>query len=155
MLNENLLCENIINLNISADNNVDAIKQMGKMLCDNKYINNSYTQSVIERERTFPTGLVLASAGIAIPHASPDNNVFKNGIAAARLTKPVKFHSMENPDDEVEVDMIFMLALASSNEHLDVLKKLFIAFQNQTLVNALKHSQNKAEFLKLLTNNLI
>lgn len=154
-MKENLLDAKLINLNIQASDNVDAINQLGKMLVDNGYIDPSYTKSIIEREQTFPTGLVLASAGIAIPHASPENNVLKNGIAAISLVKPVKFHSMENPDSEIDVDMVFMLALASSTDHLDVLKKLFVAFQNQSLVNALKHSTDKAEFLKLLTNNLI
>ena len=154
-MKENLLDAKRINTNRQASDNGDAIKQLGKMLGDNNYIDPSYTKSVIEREQTFPTGLVLASAGIAIPHASPENNVLKNGIAAISLVKPVKFHSMENPDSEIDVDMVFMLALASSTDHLDVLKKLFVAFQNQSLVNALKHSTDKAEFLKLLTNNLI
>ena len=113
---------------------------------------DSYREAVFERERKSSTGL---GEGIAIPHASPENNVLKNGIAAISLVKPVKFHSMENPDSEIDVDMVFMLALASSTDHLDVLKKLFVAFQNQSLVNALKHSTDKAEFLKLLTNNLI
>lgn len=155
MLNENLLHENIINLNINANNNINAIEQIGKMLYDNKYIDSSYIQSVVEREQIFPTGLILPNAGIAIPHASPNNNVFKNGIAAARLNKPVKFRSMENPDEEIDVNMIFMLALSSSNEHLDILKKLFCVFQNQNLINNLKHSKTKIEFLNLLTNNLI
>ena len=70
-MKENLLDAKLINLNIQASDNVDAINQLGKMLVDNGYIDPSYTKSVIEREQTFPTGLVLASAGIAIPHASP------------------------------------------------------------------------------------
>lgn len=96
----------------------------------------------------------MTNAGIAIPHASPNNNIQKNGIAAARLKNPIKFYSMENPDEKISIDMIFMLALSSSTEHLDVLKKLFIAFQNQELVSQLKVCQNKEIFLKLLADNL-
>ena len=153
-MKENLLDEKIINLNIEANDNIDAINKLGKMLVENKYIDTSYIESVLEREKTFPTGLVLANAGIAIPHASPNNNVRKNGIAIISLKKPVKFHSMENPATEIDVDMVFMLALASSTEHLDVLKKLFITFQNQTLINDLKNITDKNKFLKLLINNL-
>lgn len=61
---------------------------------------------------------------------------------------------MENPDEKISIDMIFMLALSSSTEHLDVLRKLFIAFQNQELVSQLKVCQNKEIFLKLLADNL-
>ena len=70
------------------------------------------------------------------------------------LKNPIKFYSMENPDEKISIDMIFMLALSSSTEHLDVLKKLFIAFQNQELVSQLKVCQNKEIFLKLLADNL-
>lgn len=153
-MTETLLDKNIILLDISAKDNIDAIKQLGQILVNNKYIDASYTDSVIEREASFPTGLALTNASIAIPHASPNNNIQKNGIAAARLKKPIKFYSMENPDEKISIDMIFMLALSSSTEHLDVLKKLFIAFQNQELVSQLKVCQNKEIFLKLLADNL-
>lgn len=154
-MTETLLDKNIILLDISAKDNIDAIKQLGQILVNNKYIDASYTDSVIEREASFPTGLALTNAGIAIPHASPNNNnIQKNGIAAARLKNPIKFYSMENPDEKISIDMIFMLALSSSTEHLDVLKKLFIAFQNQELVSQLKVCQNKEIFLKLLADNL-
>lgn len=155
-MTETLLDKNIILLDISAKDNIDAIKQLGQILVNNKYIDASYTDSVIEREASFPTGLALTNtnAGIAIPHASPNNNIQKNGIAAARLKNPIKFYSMENPDEQISIDMIFMLALSSSTEHLDVLKKLFIAFQNQELVSQLKVCQNKELFLKLLADNL-
>ena len=73
-MTETLLDKNIILLDISAKDNIDAIKQLGQILVNNKYIDASYTDSVIEREASFPTGLALTNAGIAIPHASPNNN---------------------------------------------------------------------------------
>lgn len=149
-----LIHENIIALDMQADNKENAIKQLGQLLVDNEYINPSYIDGVLEREEKFPTGLVLANAGIAIPHASPNNNVMKNGIAAARLVNSVKFHSMEDPEQQVDVNMIFILALANSNEHLEVLKNLFVAFQNEDLVKALEASKEKITFLNLLIQNL-
>ena len=148
-----LFNEKIIKMNVTAKDSTDVIKQLGNILEQNNYINNSYIDSVLEREKSFPTGLALSKAGIAIPHASPDSNVFKNGIAAAHLTKPVKFFRMEDPDSQVDVDMVFMLAL-SGNEHLDILKKLFVAFQNEDLVESLKNSTDKQSFLQMLINNL-
>lgn len=144
-MTETLLDKNIILLDISAKDNIDAIKQLGQILVNNKYIDASYTDSVIEREASFPTGLALTNAGIAIPHASPNNNIQK-WYCCCTFKNPIKFYSMENPDEQISIDMIFMLALSSSTEHLDVLKKLFIAFQNQELVSQLKVCQNKEIF---------
>lgn len=153
MSNNNLFNEAITSFNVEVNDSTDAIKSLGKILETNNYIKESYTDSVVEREKGFPTGLVLANAGIAIPHATPNDNVLKNGIAAAHLKKPVNFACMEDPDKEIPVNMIFMLAL-SSNQHLEILKKLFIVFQNQDLVTALLNSKDKVEFLNLLTSNV-
>ncbi len=149
-----LFHKDIINFNIEAIDSTDAIRQLGKNLVEHSYINDSYTDSVLEREQSFPTGLVLANTGIAIPHASPNDNITKNGIAVARLAKPVEFYCMEDPDKKVPVNMIFLLALASSGEHLEILKKLFVAFQNQKLVDDLEKSTDKTEFLNLLITNI-
>ena len=154
MSEQTLLHEDITAFDMDTLSSVDTIKALGKVLEENAYIDKSYIDSVVEREENFPTGLVLANAGIAIPHASPNNNVLKNGIAAARLKYPVEFACMEDPDKKVAVNMVFMLALARSTEHLEILKKLFIAFQNEDLVNNLLNSKNKIEFLTLLVNNL-
>lgn len=153
MCDMNLFNKNIIEMNITAVDSEDVIKQLGNLLVQNKYIDKLYVDSVLEREKSFPTGLALSNAGIAIPHASPGSSVLKNGIAAAHLSKPVKFYRMEDPDSQVDVDMVFMLAL-SSNEHLDILKKLFVTFQNEKLVESLKNSTNKDEFLAVLSNSL-
>lgn len=154
MTERELIHENIIKLDMEAGDSTEAIKALGQLLVDNNYIKPSYIDGVLEREENFPTGLVLANAGIAIPHASPNNNVLKNGIAAARLANSVKFHSMEDPEQQVDVNMIFILVLANSNEHLEVLKNLFVAFQNEALVKALEASKDKVSFLNLLIENL-
>lgn len=154
MTERELIHENIIKLDMQAGDSTEAIKVLGQLLVDNDYIKPSYIDGVLEREENFPTGLVLTNAGIAIPHASPNNNVLKNGIAAARLANSVKFYSMEDPEQQVDVNMIFILALANSNEHLEVLKKLFIALQNEALVKALETSKDKVSFLNLLIENL-
>lgn len=149
----NLLHGDITKLEVDAKDSTEAIDLLGRSLMENGYIKQGYVDSVLQRERTFPTGLVLKNVGIAIPHASPEGNVLKNGIAIARLNNPVQFNWMENPDEKIDVNMVFMLALADSSEHLDVLKKLFIAFQNEELVESLKNSSSD-KFLGLLSEKL-
>lgn len=149
----NLLHGDITKLEVDAKDSTEAIDLLGKSLMDNGYVKQGYVDSVLKREQTFPTGLALKNIGIAIPHASPEGNVLKNGIAIARLNNPVQFNWMENPDEKIDVNMVFMLALADSSEHLDVLKKLFVAFQNEELVESLKNSSSD-KFLGLLSEKL-
>lgn len=149
----NLLHGEITKLEVDAKDSTEAIDLLGRSLMENGYVKQGYVDSVLQREQTFPTGLALKNVGIAIPHASPEGNVLKNGIAIARLNNPVQFNWMENPDEKIDVNMVFMLALADSSEHLDVLKKLFVAFQNEELVESLKNSSSD-EFLGLLSEKL-
>ncbi|TCS81955.1 PTS sugar transporter subunit IIA [Pectinatus cerevisiiphilus] len=155
MLKEEFFNEKIICLDVEANNNEEVMKKLGQMLIKNKYIDASYVQSVILREKSFPTGLALANTGIAIPHATPENNVFKNGMAAVRLKTPVQFNSMEDPEKKIDANLVFMLALSEVGEHLGILKRLFTMFQNEELVKKLQKSNDKETFFKVLANSLM
>lgn len=135
---------------LEAESGEDAIRKLGGVLVSNGYVDPSYTRSVIERESNFPTGLPLPDAVIAIPHATPAGNVFKDSIAVARLLKPVKFHSMEDPEQEVSVNLIFLLALKDSHSHLDMLKKLFTVFQKPGFLQSLAKCSGKEQIMALL-----
>lgn len=146
--------EELILPELEAADSMDAIRAIGKQMESKGYINDKYTPSVIEREKDFPTGLKLVSAGIAIPHATPMGNVLENGIAVARLKQPVPFHLMENPDSTVEADLIFLLALKDSGQHLDILKQLFITFQDDAIVKGLMTCQEPKEILRILRSHI-
>lgn len=145
--------EDLILDQLSAANAVEAIKKIGASLVAGGYIDTSYTTSVIEREVVFPTGLPLPEAAIAIPHATPNKNVFRDSIAVARLAQPVLFHSMEDPEHEVPVALIFLLALKDSHCHLDMLKELFTVFQKTGFVKSLLQCTDKVEMMQLLEEN--
>lgn len=139
---------------LMAENSTDAISELGARMAAEGYVNERYIASVIAREADFPTGLQLAATAIAIPHATPDGNVERDGIAVGRLAQPVTFRSMENPDETVAAELVFMLALKDSSAHLEVLQRLFTGFQNSQLVQALKDSQSSAELVEVLQTNL-
>ncbi len=150
-----LIKEELICLDGQADDDKTAIKTLGDMMVHQGYIKTAYVIAVSERENDFPTGVALQNAGIAIPHATPADNIFKNGIAILRLIRPVEFHSMENPDDVVSVKLIFMLALKNANQHLSILQKLFGIFQQEKLIQKLQETINKDEFCKIMVDNLV
>lgn len=142
--------KDIINPSMSANNHEDAIKKVGNILKDAGYVNKAYIESVLEREKNFPTGLPLMGSAIAIPHATPEGNVLKNGIAVAKLTKPVTFHSMEDPEETVEAEFVFLLALKDSGQHLEILRQMFTSFQNPNVIQALKDSKTEVEILNIM-----
>ena len=89
--------EDLVLPEITVNNSNEAIKQTGEVLYKAGFVSEEYVESVLKRESSFPTGLQLAGLALAIPHATPEGNVAKNGIAVGRLTTPVYFQSMENP----------------------------------------------------------
>ncbi|MBU2701381.1 PTS system galactitol-specific IIA component [Sporomusaceae bacterium BoRhaA] len=149
-----LIKEDLICLDGQVDDDKTAIKTLGEMMVHQGYIKPAYIIAVSERENDFPTGIVLKNDGIAIPHATPADNIIKNGIAVLRLTRAVKFRSMENPDNVVSVKLIFMLALKRANQHLSILQKLFGIFQQEKLIQKLQETKNKDEFCKIMIENL-
>ena len=142
--------EKIVAVDMKANNSGDAIKKVGKILLDAGYINATYIEKVLEREGNFPTGLGLQGAAIAIPHATPEGNVLKNGIAVAKLAKPVRFHSMEDPEETVEAEFVFLLALKDSGQHLAILREMFTSFQNPEVIRALQSGNTPRDIFNVM-----
>ncbi len=133
-----------------TDRTSGAIKVLYIMDDDAGYVNSAYIDAVIEREGNFPTGLQLLTLATAIPHATPEDNVLKNGIAVAKLNKPVKFRSMENPDETIEAKFVFLLAIKDSGQHLTILREMFTSFQNPDMIQALKDSVSAEQIIGIM-----
>ncbi|MDF2565666.1 MAG: hypothetical protein K0Q53_2061 [Massilibacillus sp.] len=151
---EQLITTDLIGLKIDAKDAKAAIEKTGEFLLEKGYIKQAYIDSALKREEQFPTGIALVKKGIAIPHASPVGNVLKNGIAVVQLANPIVFHSMENCDETVEVNLVFMLALKDSNQHLDMLQKLFAMFQEASCIELLLNSSDEEEVRNMLVSKL-
>ena len=147
--------EDLILPEISAGSSDEAIRQTGAVLRQAGFVSEEYVDSVLKREDNFPTGLQLAGLALAIPHATPEGNVAKDGIAVGRLTTPVHFQSMENPEEEVAAEYVFMLALKDSERHLEVLKQMFASLQKPSVIAALKAARTKAEIMSVVERNFI
>ena len=147
--------EEIVKCPLAAESAQDAILKLGKLLLEAGYIKAEYIEAVMEREKNFPTGIALAGAAIAIPHATPEGMVLKDGIATARLANKVTFGSMEDPDDTVEAELVFMLSVKDPGKHLDVLNALFTTFQNEAVVDNLLQAKDAQEIYRIMQENLI
>ena len=72
------------------------------------------------REASMPTGLPLGGdLNIAVPHTDPEH-VVTPSLALATLVRPVSFGSMDDPDEQIPVGVVMMLALADKNAQIDM-----------------------------------
>lgn len=151
MRDAKLLDKNVINLNVKAMNSEDVLTQMSEVLVGTGYVKNTFKDAIIKREETFATGLPTDFRGIAIPHTSTEH-VNQPIVSVAVLTEPVNFRMMGNHDENIEVDIIFMLALKEAHAQLDMLQNLMSLIQDQELLTKVRSCTTKDEVYSLLSN---
>lgn len=112
----------------------EVINASGSYLLEKDYIQADYITACIDREKDYPTGLLMSNGiGLAIPHAN-NQLVKSDAISLVRSSKGVEFGQMEDSDLKVSCQLIFNLALSTSNQHLTILQRLFALFQDENFV---------------------
>jgi galactitol PTS system EIIA component len=136
------LVSEAVDLRMDADNAAEVIRNIGGKLMHAGYVRDTFTNAVLERERTIPTGLPLSGRhNAAIPHTDIEH-VIKPGIGLATLIKPVIFQNMVSPEDEVEVQLVFVLALEQPKSQIEMLQEVAQVLQHPDVVNALMEAKN-------------
>ena len=136
-----------------ASSNTDALTQLANHLHDAGVVTSEYKDAILKREASFPTGLMTQTIGVAIPHCDPDK-VVEPQIGFMRLKEPVTFHQMGD-NAEIQVKVLFMLALKKSDDQLTMLQKLMALFQNQEAMDEVQKVTSVDEFIDLMKQNEI
>lgn len=146
-----LFDKEVILFNQDASDNVSALTRLADSMYAKGVVTNEYRDALLKREESFPTGLMTQTIGVAIPHTDPDK-VIEPQIGFMSLKHPVTFHQMGD-NAEIQVKLIFMLALKKSDDQLSMLQKLMALFQNQEAMDALQSVDQKKDFLALMKKN--
>ena len=129
-------------LGLHAANAEEIICSLSSRLMDAGYVRSTFAQAALNREKTIPTGLPLSgNINAAIPHTDIEH-VIKPGVGMATLTEPVVFHNMVSPDENVDVRLVFILALEQPKSQIEMLQEVAGVLQNPELVNNLINAQN-------------
>ena len=146
-----LFDKEVILFNQDASDNVSALTRLADSMYAKGVVTDEYKDALLKREESFPTGLMTQTIGVAIPHTDPDK-VIEPQIGFMSLKHPVTFHQMGD-NAEIQVKLIFMLALKKSDDQLSMLQKLMALFQNQEAMDALQSVDQKKDFLALMKKN--
>ena len=145
-----LFDERMMRVGAKAADTEEAIKLLGGMMAEEGFVEEAYWEDVYKREQTFPTGLPTEPVAIAIPHADPDK-VIKSGIAIAVFTQPVKFRIMgSNEPDELDVPVVFMLALKDFKQQTAVIRDLLTLIQSKSIISDIHLAKTTQEILKVI-----
>ncbi|MDP4083782.1 MAG: PTS sugar transporter subunit IIA [Bacillota bacterium] len=134
---------------LEANDRNEALKELAAKLYSSNLVTEAFYNGILEREEKFPTGLSVVPYGIAIPHTEADK-VITAQIAFASLNKPVKFYMMGKENEEVDVSLIFMLALKKAEDQITMLQKLVEIFQDVSLIREFANCKNQKELEGIL-----
>lgn len=96
-----------------------------------------YGAQTYARELEHPTGLPTKPFCIAFPHADAAG-VCSSALALATLAKPVLFRNMGDPDEELPVHLVLMLANRDPEEQVRTLRNLALLFSKPDKLVALR-----------------
>lgn len=143
-----ILTEENILLNQSAETWEEAVIKGGEILLHNGYVSKKYVDSLAENIKKYGSYVVI-SEGIALPHSKTDNAVLKTEMSLVTLKEPVIF-----PGDK-KVSIILSFSSFDMNEHFTALSDLNeLIFGHEFFENIMKAGYPK-DVIRYINTRLI
>lgn len=117
----------LIAFDLQANDAKEVIDLLAGRLHACNLVSAEYGVQTWTRELDHPTGLPTKPFCIAFPHADAEG-VNQSALAVAVLHEPVKFQNMADPDEGLDVMLVFMLANRNPEEQIQVLRNLAMLF---------------------------
>lgn len=153
-MENNYFDENFVFTDVESENYEELLKILSNSLVERNIVKEVYPDKLLEREHNYPTGLECGEINVAVPHSE---HIYANDdkVVVATLKHPIMFHKMDEPSDKIPVSIIFMLVVAESKAHLELLQKVFGAIQSQEFLKEMLETKDKDKLTNLLKNNFI
>lgn len=148
-MEQNLFKEDNIFIKKSFKDKENALKYFSKELTNKGKVLDGFEDALLEREKSYPTGLFIGDVNVAIPHADC-TYVKESEILLCTLENPISFQRMDQPDEEVEVSIIILLAIDSPDGHIKVLQKIISLIQDQTILKEILNETDKGKISDIL-----
>lgn len=145
-----LLNPQAVMLQMEAADSTEVIQKLGDRLRKLGYVKDDFVEATLAREASMPTGLPLGgSVNAAIPHVDIAY-VNRPALALATLKKPVIFHNMVEPEQEVPVQLVIMLALEQPKSQIEMLQQVATILQRPDVVDRLMAASTLEEVFEVL-----
>ncbi len=143
----NYLRDDLIELNVEAQNWKEAITLGGKLLYDQGYIEFGYIDKMISIFEEVGNYISIYE-GVVMPHAKPTDGVIKTGFSFLTLKNPVSFGDDEN------VRIVMTLAADNSMVHLKTIRDIAAILDDEFIEKVLKLS-NKNDFISYIKKRML
>ena len=122
---------------IEAETKEEFFEKLGAKLDELGYIQDTWYDAILTREKNFPTGLQSPEMGVAIPHTDPEH-LKKAYMAVVVPKKPIEFVHMGTEDELVGAEFIVNLGVEHQENQVEALQKLMMMFVNSDAVAELR-----------------
>jgi len=145
---QDMLQQDLIFLNIDAEDRVDLYQQVANKLLVLGYVKDSYELALNNREDEFPTGIVSDYISIALPHANPEN-INKPFVCVVTTKKPVQLLQMGYNTEE-QAKTFFFLGITHPDDQLMLLQQFMALIQDQEFVETFNNISDSSEMFNYL-----
>ncbi|MDD9147907.1 MULTISPECIES: PTS mannitol transporter subunit IICBA [unclassified Sporolactobacillus] len=146
LADENVLKKENIFLNKSFSSKEEVIRFAGQALVDGGYVNPSYVQGMLERDREMSTYM---GNEIAIPHGTEKvkKEVLSSGVIIVQVPDGVDF-------DGNKVRLVFGIA-GKNNGHLNILSKIAVACADIASVRKMAGAKTADELIAVINDTIM
>jgi PTS system galactitol-specific IIA component len=117
----------------------DMLKLVSSKLKELGYVKNGYEEALIEREENQPTGLAVKGLiNVAIPHADAEYAVRQAMVIVGHPDACFHFRRMDEPDETISVEVVFLLVIKESEGYLRLLSDLTELLQDREFIQTMK-----------------
>jgi len=145
--------ESFVIAGLEAEDSNQVINKLAGCLHVAGMVDGNYGKATINRENIHPTGLPTRPFPIAFPHADAEG-VNESALAVACLKNPVYFKNMADPDEELAVEIVIMMANKSPEEQINTLRSLAELFGEPDKLAELKNISKACEIVDWLKKEL-
>ncbi|WKZ35236.1 MAG: PTS sugar transporter subunit IIA [Anaerolineales bacterium] len=119
--------QSLIAFDLQAKDAREVIDLLAGRMHMQELVSADYGAQTWAREMIHPTGLPTKPFCIAFPHADAEG-VKRSALGVAAMRQPVKFQNMADPDEGLDVMLVFMLANRDPQEQVQTLRNLAVLF---------------------------
>ncbi len=134
---------------LQGGDSTTVLREMAQALYEEGFVESSYEAAVLEREKVFPTGLPILPYGVAIPHTD-SIHVKKRGLAVGILKEKAAFTLMSSDTEQIDVSIVFMLAIKDQSEQVDFLSALIDLCQNNAYLKTIAEGSDTDQIDEIL-----
>lgn len=120
-------------------------------LLEKKVVKDGFKEAILQREKDFPTGLVVGKYAFAIPHTDA-KYVNTPGVILISLKNKVKFTVMATNGVYADVKIIFLLLLKNNGSQIELLQSLMKMCTCEGMLERLESATSKENLIKTVND---